>query len=325
MKYTELKNSIKEGAKPVYLLEGDDAYFRSNGEEQLKAAFLQMPELNYTSFDGETLKGAAISQLVSAVKSFPFMAEKRIVKVSEFYPTESEFENYIKPLFADFPPSSILIINNTGAKKGVDLKRKSQVSYFDCSRTDREAVAKWAYITLRRANVNAPVSVCESIADYCLCNMARVSVEVQKLIAYKGEGTLTQEEADALVYKDADFRLYELTNTVPAKNYTKFCRIADELLKKDGDEMYILNGLFNFLKNLLTVYASDLSVPQLAAQLKMKEFVVKKSREQAAAIGQKRIEELITYIYGSIAQIKGGQLTPQSALQSVQNAIFFGI
>ena len=66
MKYTELKNSIKEGAKPVYLLEGDDAYFRSNGEEQLKAAFLQMPELNYTSFDGEALKGAAISQLVSA-------------------------------------------------------------------------------------------------------------------------------------------------------------------------------------------------------------------------------------------------------------------
>ena len=165
MKYTELKNSIKEGAKPVYLLEGDDAYFRSNGEEQLKAAFLQMPELNYTSFDGEALKGATISQLVSAVKSFPFMAEKRIVKVSEFYPTESEFENYIKPLFADFPPSSVLIINNTGAKKGVDLKRKSQVAYFDCSRTDREAVAKWAYITLRRANVNTPDSVCESIAD----------------------------------------------------------------------------------------------------------------------------------------------------------------
>ena len=64
---------------------------------------------------------------------------------------------------------------------------------------------------------------------------------------------------------------------------------------------------------------------QLAAQLKMKEFAVKKSREQAAAIGQKRIERLITYIYGNIAQIKGGQLTPQSALQSVQNAIFFGI
>lgn len=324
MKYTELKNSIQEGAKPVYLFEGDDAYFRSNGEEQVKNAFLQMPELNFSSFDGEALKGSALSQLVSAVKSFPFMAEKRIVKVSEFYPSESEFENFIKPLFADFPPSSILIINNSGAKKGVDLKRKSLVTYVDCNRTDREAVAKWAYITLRRANVNAPVSVCENIADYCLCNMARVSVEVSKIIAYKGEGTLTQEEADALVYKDADFRLYELTNTVPAKNYTKFCRIADELLKKGGDEIYILNGLFNYFKNLLTVSTSTSSAAELASQLKTKEFVVKKNREQADIIGRNRLEHFVSYIYRSIADIKGGALTPQSALQNVQNAIFFG-
>lgn len=324
MKYTELKNSIKEGAKPVYLFEGDDAYFRSNGEQQIKTAFLQMPELNFTAFDGDTLKGPALSQLVAAVKSFPFMAEKRIVRVSEFYPSESEFENYIKPLFADFPPSSILIINNSCAKKGFDFKRKSLVAYIDCNRTDREAVAKWAYITLRRANVDAPVAVCENIADYCLCNMARVSVEVQKIIAYKGGGALTQEEADALVYKDADFRLYELTNTVPAKNYTKFCRIADELLKKGGDEIYILNGLFNYFKTLLTVSASSLNVQELASQFKMKEFVVKKNREQAVAIGEKQLEKYIAYIYRSIADIKSGLLTPQSALQNVQNAIFFG-
>lgn len=252
------------------------------------------------------------------------MAEKRIVRVSEFYPTESEFENYIKPLFADFPPSSILIINNSGAKKGVDLKRKSIVAYVDCNKTDREAVAKWAYITLRRANVNASVAVCENIADYCLCDMARVSVEVQKIIDYKGSGTLTQEEADALVFKDADYRLYELTNTVPAKNYTKFCMIADELLKKGGDEIYILNGLFNYFKNLLTVSSSRLSVQELASQLKMKEWGVKKSREQADLIGERRLEEFVSYIYRSIADIKGGFLTPQSALQNVKNAIFFG-
>ena len=40
MEYTELKQSIAEGAKPVYLLEGDDAYFRIKGEEQIKSAFL---------------------------------------------------------------------------------------------------------------------------------------------------------------------------------------------------------------------------------------------------------------------------------------------
>ncbi len=151
MKYTELKESISRGANSVYLLEGDDAYFRMKGEEQIKTAFLTMPELNYTSFDGETLKGSGLSALISALKNYPFMAEKRVIRVSEFYPTESEYENYLKPLFEDFPPSSILIIVNSGAKKGVDLKRKHAVTYVDCGRADVDTVARWAYITLRRA------------------------------------------------------------------------------------------------------------------------------------------------------------------------------
>ena len=138
MKYTELKESISRGANSVYLLEGDAAYFRMKGEEQIKTAFLTMPELNYTSFDGETLKGSGLSALISALKNYPFMAEKRVIRVSEFYPTESEYENYLKPLFEDFPPSSILIIVNSGAKKGVDLKRKHAVTYVDCGRADVE-------------------------------------------------------------------------------------------------------------------------------------------------------------------------------------------
>ena len=127
MKYTELKNSITSGAAAVYLLEGDDAYFRMKGEEQIKAAFLQMPELNYTSFDGEALKGVGLSALVAAVRNYPFMAEKRIVRVSEFYPADAEYEKYLKPLFDDFPPTSIFIIVNSGAKKGCDLKRRREI------------------------------------------------------------------------------------------------------------------------------------------------------------------------------------------------------
>ncbi|MDE7168345.1 MAG: DNA polymerase III subunit delta [Clostridia bacterium] len=325
MEYTELKQSITEGAKSIYLLEGDDAYFRMKGEEQIKSAFLEMPELNFTSFDGETLKGSGISALVSAVKNYPFMAEKRVVKVSEFYPTENEYENYLKNLFENFPPSAILIIVNTGAKKGVDLKRKHAVTFVNCGKADPETVSKWVYITLRRAGVNTSTSCSERIAEYCLYNMARVAVEVQKLIDYKQEGTLTREEVDELVFKDADYRIYELTNAAASRNFTKFCEVADELQKKAGDEVFLLNGLFNYFKNLLTVISSGESNAELSKLLKMKEFAVKKSREQAERIGQTRLEEWVGYIYSAISDMKCGRLTPQSALQTVENAIFFGI
>jgi len=324
MKFTELKNSISGGAEKIYLLEGDDAYFRRKGEEMIKEAFLQFPELNFTSFEGETLKGSGINALVSAVKNYPFMSEKRIIRVTEFYPTESEYENYLKPLTEDFPQSTILIIINTGAKKGADLKRKHAVTFVDCNRADPETVARWAYITLKRAGVTASTAVCESIAAYCLSDMARVSVEVEKLIAFKSGGTLTQEDVDALVYKDADYKLYELTGTIARKDFNKFCLILNELNGKSGDEIYILNGLFNYFKNLLTIISSRESDSSLAATLKMKEYGVKKSREQAEVIGEKNLSLYVRRIYGLISDVKSGQTTPQSALQTAQNLIFFG-
>lgn len=324
MKFTELKSSLESGAAPIYLLEGDDAYFRKKGEDMIKEKFLQMPELNFTSFDGESLKGNNLTSLVSAVKNFPFMAEKRIIKVVGFYPAESEFEVHLKPLFEDFPPTSILIIVNDGAKKGVDLKRKGAVTFVDCNRADAETVSKWVYITLRRAGISAAAEVCDNIAAYCLCNMARVSVEVEKLIAYKGGGNLTSAEVDELVFKDADFRLYELTNTVSRRDYTAFCTICDELLKKGGDELFILNGLFNYFKNLHTIITSDKTNAELASMLKMKEYGVKKSREQAERIGEGALAKLVRFTFSAASDVKSGKITPQGALQNVQNAIFFG-
>ena len=96
MKFVLFKKSLEEGAAPVYLFDGEEEYFKERGEEMLKEKFLGEPSLNYTSFRGETLKGDAISSLIAAAESFPFMSEKRIVKVTDFYPTEREYTAYLK-------------------------------------------------------------------------------------------------------------------------------------------------------------------------------------------------------------------------------------
>ena len=323
MKVTELKNDIAQGARGIYLLEGDDAYFRMKGEEMIKSAFMQMPELNFTSFDGEALKGNSLSALIAAVESFPFMSEKRIIKVSEFHPSDADYENHLKKTFENFPADSILLIVNAESKKGADLKRKRCVTFVDCNRSEEEAVVKWVYLTLKKAGVAAGVDVCTAVARYCLCNMSRVALETEKIIDYKKGGTLTREEVDDLVYKDAEYRVYEMTNAVSRRDYSSFLQIQSELCRKNGDETTLLSGLFSYFKNLLTIASSDFSDRDLAALLKMKEYGVKKSREQANAIGKVRLEKLVTEIYSAISEVKSGTVTPQSALQKVNGKIFF--
>lgn len=323
MKFTELKDSIASGAEKIYLLEGEDAYFRLKGEEMIKEAFLEMPELNYSAFEGENLKGSALNELVAAVKNYPFMAEKRIVKVTDFYLTEAEYENYLKPLFEDFPQSSILLIVNHGGKKGVDLKRKKSVTFVDCGKAEPETVARWAYITFKRAGIICSAAACENLAAYCVYNMSRVSVEVQKLIDYKGSGELTAAEIDDLVYKDADYRVYEMTNAVARRDFTKYCVISADLKSKGFDEISILNGLFSYFRTLLSAAVSPLSDGLYAQENGMKEFAVKKNREQAAIIGADNLENYVNLIYKCIADLKSGFLTPLSAMQICENNLFF--
>lgn len=323
MKFIELKNDIAHGAKSIYLLEGNDAYFRLKGEDMIKSAFMQMPELNFTCLEGEALKGSALSSLISAVESVPFMSEKRIVKVTEFHPSDSDYEKYLKKTFENFPAETILLIVNSEGKKGIDLKRKGCITYVDCNCADEETVTKWVYITLRNAGISASVDVCTLIARYCQCNMSRVALEVEKIIDYKKSGELSREEVDALVYKDTDYRIYEMTNAVARRDYDTFSTIEMDLCRKVGDETSVLSGLFSYFKNLLTILSSGSGDSQLAQMLKMKEYGVKKSREQALAIGDEKLKNLVSEIYCVLAEIKCGNLTPNSALQRVNGKIFF--
>lgn len=324
MEYTQLKEDIKQGARGVYLLEGNDAYFRMHAEEQIKSAFLQLPELNFAAYDGADIKGGAYAAFIAAINSFPFMAEKRIIKVSEFYPTEGDFAKYLKPLLDDFPDSTILIIVNSQTKKGVDLKRRKGITYVNCNKVDEETVARWAYITMKRAGVAASAEACGALAAYCLSDMARVSKETEKLTEWAGNGgKVSLADVDALVYKDADYRLYELTNCISRRDYASFIAISDDLLSKGFDRNALISSLATYFKNLLYIISSGLTDAQAAAELKMAEYGVKKSREQARAIGAQRLSGLFSSMYALASALKSGEMSPECAFESAVSRVFF--
>lgn len=324
MKFTQLKDDIKEGARSIYLIEGDDAYFRTKAEEQIKSAFLEMPELNFTTFDGAQYKGANLTDITSALSAFPFMAEKRIVKITDFYPTEADYDKYLKSFFENFPETSVaIIVNGQGGKKGADLKRKKCVTYIDCNKANRETVAKWAYLTMKRAGVSSTVEACEAVADYCLCDMARVSKEVDKLIEYGREGGVTKEVVDELVYKDADYRVYQMTGAISRRDYAGFSEICYDLLNKGFDENAVIASLLSYFKNLLTVLTSDMSDRELATSLKMTDYVLGKTKQQARSIGEKKLIAFINALYSLSSEFKSGQITQRGAFESAIARVFF--
>ena len=329
MKYVDFKKFTDEnGAQPVYLFEGEEVYFREKGEAMLKARFLQEPTLDYASFDGGALKGDKIRSLVEAVNCFPFISEKRFVRVLEFYPSEKDFDLYLKELF-DFPPKdSILLIVNSGKGKAgtASLAKKPNVTYVDCSRSDEETIKKWIFITCKRAGVYADGVTCGKLASYCVYDMARIAKETEKLLGYCAAERierLTDEIVEALVYPDADYKIYELANALARKNYSTYMKVIKELSTRGFNETLLLSSLASYFKNLYETSLCRGSDKEVAAALGIKEYAARKNREQATKFGKERLLELHNAVYGAISSIKCGELAPASALKTVTAKLFF--
>lgn len=326
MKFVLFKNSLKEGAAPIYLFDGEEEYFKERGEEMLKERFLGEPSLNYSAFHGEALKGAALTSLVAAAQSFPFMSEKRIVRVTDFYPTEKEYETYLKGYFENPSADTILLIVNSSRPKGkFDLKKMPNVTYVDCGKADEETVLRWIYTQFRRAGVRADTDCCERVMHYCLGDMSRIAGETEKLIAYAGQGgAVSPEDVDAVVYKDAEYKTYEMTGAFGAGNYAKFLSVQRELMEKGADEGAVLNALCAYLRSLLEILLLKKSDAETARALGMNEYAVKMSRRQANAVGAARVRVCWEYVYAAISGVRSGELTAPAALLKVNAQLFYG-
>lgn len=330
MKYVDFRKFTDEnGAQPIYLFEGEEGYFREKGEALLLSRYLKDKTLDYASFDGGTLKGDKLKSFVDAANCFPFLSEKRFVRATEFYPSEKDFDFYLSSLFENPPTDAVILIVNTGKGKAgtAQLSKKPNVTYVDCGRADEESVKKWIYVTCKRAGVYADGVTCGKIADYCVCDMSRVAKETEKLLAYceeRGETRITDATVDEAVYPDSEYKIYELANALSRKNYSAYMKILNELSSKGFDELSLLNSLCYYFKGLYEASLARGNDREAAAALGVKEYALKKSREQAAKFPKGEILRCYEDVYGAICGVKSGELTPSSALKRTTARVFFG-
>ena len=321
MKYVDFRKFTDEnGACPIYLFEGDDGYFREKGEELLKSKFLGEPTLDYVAFDGASLKGDKLKALVDAWQSYPFIGPKRFVKVTDFFPTQKDFDNYLKKYFEAPPKDGLLFICNSAKGKAgtAAIAKEKNVTVVDCNRSDEETVKKWIHLTCKRAGVFIDGLTCGLLAAYCLCDMSRVSKETEKLLTIctaLGQTRITDELVTENVYPDAEYKIYQLASAILAKNYAEYVKILNDLSSKNFDAVSLLSSLASSFKTLYDVTTTKGTDKEVATALSLNEYAVKKNRTLAAKMSKEDVLQRYRDLYETISQIKSGEITPQSALK----------
>lgn len=311
MKFKELKKSLTVTVAPIYLVCGDDAFFVEYSAKLVCDACLKMPEMNLTRFPSNILK-EDYDKFNSALMSFPFMSEKRVVWIKELYPAAAELAK-LKEYCSNPNESTVLLICNTQPSES--LKKLPNVTVVDCMRGDDALVAAWVKNQAKINRLTVTDDAVRKLISYCLSDMTRINGETAKLIAYcSDKGEITGDDVDALCVKENDYRLYEIVDFIAARNYDKAYESLTDMLENAGDGQKLFVSLYYYFRRLLYSSISSATNAEIASALKVKEFSITMAKRQAKAFSPKRLKAITDALTNYDAAFKSGKIEQNSAV-----------
>ncbi len=304
-----LKNRLKGELKNFYLLEGDDYYLYDRAFLMIKkAANITLEDFNITVFDDDNF---SIDGLMSSLEVLPMGDDKKIVIIKNVAKiTENDkkkLENYLKN-----PLESTILVVFDYFDKFSSLKDFGE--FVDCKRFDRSLATNFIVNEFAKRNKQISGEACEALLDYCNGYLTRVVNEIDKLAYYDlDENLITKKLVEMLVNKDVEYVVFELTEALGRKNGDKAIRILDQMEKEPG----LLGLITSHFRRLFFISTSDLDDKALSGLLGVKEYAIKKQREQVKNFSKIQLKRIFALLEEVDYKIKSGAMLQENALYFV--------
>ncbi|MBR2336775.1 MAG: DNA polymerase III subunit delta [Clostridia bacterium] len=316
MKFKDLKKSFASGLMPIYLVTGDDAFLVERSTRLIIDACNIDEGLNLSSFEGGELKGNS-EKLISALTSYPFMGDKRVVLAKEYYPLTADVKA-LKSYFEDPCETTVFIIANI--QKSDAILKLPNVTEVDCFKGDEAVASMWIKSQANKGGVKITQGAIDKIISYSNADMTKINGEIEKLVAYAlNKGEITQQDVEALCVKETEYQLYEVVEFISAKKYENAYTCLVEMMSSYGDGQKLFVSLYYHYRRMLYSALSQESDAEVARYLKVKEFAVKMARRQAKAYSVKRLKQIVDALALYDEKFKQGYVEQGSA---VWNSVF---
>ncbi len=302
LKYVEFKQQLDEGkVYPVYLFEGEDAFFRERGLSLLKNKFVSELDLNFAILE----KDCSLDELLSSLNGYPFMSQKRLTLIREFYPKQDFFKKGFNQYLENPADFGLLVILNE--KQTDSFKNKDGVCVVDCSHADISILIKWVRAECINNSVQIDGECAKLLCEFCLCDMTRIENETKKLCAYCGEnGIIDKEIIIQMVARDSEYKVYEMTDYISKRQFDQALLVIKDMLTKGETEQRILTAVYNYYRRLLHSAISDMDILELSKAFGIKEFAAKKIKTQAVKFTKRSLKKAVDYLSEIDYKIKSG-------------------
>ncbi|HHY37099.1 MAG TPA: DNA polymerase III subunit delta [Firmicutes bacterium] len=328
--YRQYFRELQEGiVAPVYLLFGEEDYLMEEVVKKLAQVGLGegSRDFNRDCFDGEE---ADLEEIRAAVEMLPFASPRRlvVVKNSPYFrggkgsgKGKGRREELVA-LLEELPATTCLVFVTRGdvdqRLKAVQIiKKKGRLWGFP--RLQGQDLTKWIIARIRRKGAKIAGATASYLAQLWVYDLNRLERELEKLVAYVGEGgEIGREHIQLLVDPGIRENIFYLLDAVGKRETRRALLLLNQMLAAGEPPLLLLFLLTQRLRliGLARALAGEgLRPREIAARLKQHPFVIEKALEQGKQFSQEALENCLEECLWADGQLKGGRLEPKLVLE----------
>ncbi len=302
----------------LILLYGEDT-FRS--QQKLKEIIKEYQAkhqtgLNLMRFKEEDLDFSQVREKIEAVSMFN---EKKLIILEDIFKNKDfkeSFFDYIKKNKLKDSQDIIIALHQIGKLAGANFKR--QVSMFEEFKPLEGAdLINWIKKELDKNKATISQGAIKKLAAYIGNDLWQLNNEINKLISYKNNQPINEEDIDLLVKAKMDVNIFKTIDALAQKDKKTALKLLHEHLEQGENEIYLFSMFVYQMRTLLKLRdLTDKGTPffDLAKKSGLHPFVVKKSSEQLRNFGLDQLKKIYQRLLEIDLALKTGRLDGPTAL-----------
>lgn len=319
----QLKEELKNNEFPLcYLFYGPEVYLKEAAEKNLQKKFEQdgAGGMNLSVFGSQ----AALNDVLDAVETLPFFAEKRLVfwKDSGLFQAGKKNDSERMVAFLErLPESACLVFSETAVDKRSKLfkavtKVGRAVEFVPLA---EKALWDWAIGQMKKQGVQMERPVAARFFDYVGPEMENAARQLELLAAYVGPGGQVQvADMEAVCARSLEAKVFDLVGAVSRRQSQEAIQLYRQMLVQKESPLMILVLLgrqFRLMLQCKSLLSQGVSQADLAQRLGQKPFAIKQCVGFAKNFTVNGLKEAIAACVQADWDIKSGKMKEDLAVE----------
>ncbi len=305
-----------------YIFHGDDSHSQ---KETLDKLLAKLGDADTLSMNTLRFSGSfSLSELRHATDAMPFLAKARVAIVENFFTSkpDKKMVDSLLDYLPNVPETTRLIFlearalpSNSRALKVATEAKNGYTKEFSCPQGP--ALERWIRDKVAAKNGRISPHAIQLLAANIGSNLQILDNEIEKLLLYKGEGTIETADVNLMCPYVAEANIFDLVDAIGNRNGRRAATLLQQKLN-DGDEPFRIFSMFvrqfRLLIQVKECAEAGMRPPDIAKATRQHSFVVGKLHQQCRGFSLKQLEQIYKHLLEVDIGVKTGRNDMHTAL-----------